>query len=365
MSRRQNRPSPRQSDLVGTRAVVEVGEVAHGGHCVARMPDGRVVFVRHALPGEQVELLVTEGGSDSRFLRADAVQVLDYRAGFGAKLVTDGARADDLTVVFDQDGGGAVGLHGRDPLIERAGLDPVGTAQPRGPSVDEAGQAGPGNSLHIARGGGLAVGGEDRAGERVFAVRFQRRGDGEHPLLARSAVAQAAPGARSSGVGGGGGDVDDGGPVRGQSAGLVEGDGADPAEGFEGGTSFDQDADLAGGADRRDHGHRHRDRQRTRRRSDQHDQRPLEPRDRRLRVAEGEAGEHGLLAHGAGRYAVAAAASIVVGETVVPSALGIALLGDSTRPGWAVPTLIAFAAAVSGAIVVATSSAVEATESAA
>ena len=60
----------------------------------------------------------------------------------------------------------------------------------------------------------------------------------------------------------------------------------------------------------------------------------------------------------------AAAASIVVGETVVPSALGIALLGDSTRPGWAVPTLIAFAAAVSGAIVVATSSAVEATESA-
>ena len=61
----------------------------------------------------------------------------------------------------------------------------------------------------------------------------------------------------------------------------------------------------------------------------------------------------------------AAAASIVVGETVVPSALGIALLGDSTRPGWAVPTLIAFAAAVSGAIVVATSSAVEATESAA
>ena len=41
---------------------------------------------------------------------ADAVQVLDYRAGFGAKLVTDGDRADDLTVVFDQDGGGAVGL---------------------------------------------------------------------------------------------------------------------------------------------------------------------------------------------------------------------------------------------------------------
>lgn len=61
--------------------MVEVGEVAHGGHCVARMPDGRVVFVRHALPGEQVELLVTEGGSDSRFLRADAVRVLRAAPG--------------------------------------------------------------------------------------------------------------------------------------------------------------------------------------------------------------------------------------------------------------------------------------------
>lgn len=59
----------------------------------------------------------------------------------------------------------------------------------------------------------------------------------------------------------------------------------------------------------------------------------------------------------------AAAASIVVGETVVPGALGIALLGDTTRPGWAVVTVIAFGAAVIGAIVVATSSAVEATES--
>ena len=41
--------------LVGTEAVVEVGPVAHGGHCVARL-DGRVVFVRHALPGERVRV---------------------------------------------------------------------------------------------------------------------------------------------------------------------------------------------------------------------------------------------------------------------------------------------------------------------
>lgn len=77
MSRRTNRPSPRQRDLVGTRAEVVVGEFVHGGHCVARMDDGRVVFVRHALPGERVEVQVTEGGSDSRFLRADAVRVVE------------------------------------------------------------------------------------------------------------------------------------------------------------------------------------------------------------------------------------------------------------------------------------------------
>jgi tRNA/tmRNA/rRNA uracil-C5-methylase (TrmA/RlmC/RlmD family) len=54
---------------------LEVGPVAHGGHCVARH-DGRVVFVRHALPGERVLAAVTDGAQGSRFLRADAVQVL-------------------------------------------------------------------------------------------------------------------------------------------------------------------------------------------------------------------------------------------------------------------------------------------------
>jgi tRNA/tmRNA/rRNA uracil-C5-methylase (TrmA/RlmC/RlmD family) len=58
----------------GRRLDVTVGPVAHGGHCVARA-DGRVVFVRHALPGERVTVEVTEdkGGS---FCRADAVNVI-------------------------------------------------------------------------------------------------------------------------------------------------------------------------------------------------------------------------------------------------------------------------------------------------
>ena len=58
----------------GLEFELEVGSFAHGGHCVGRH-EGRVVFVRHALPGERVVARVTEdrGGS---FCRADAVQVL-------------------------------------------------------------------------------------------------------------------------------------------------------------------------------------------------------------------------------------------------------------------------------------------------
>lgn len=74
---------------MGRRFTVDVGPVAHGGHCVARVsaesegPDesggtagGRVVFVRHAVPGERVEVEVTEGAEGDRFWRADAVDVL-------------------------------------------------------------------------------------------------------------------------------------------------------------------------------------------------------------------------------------------------------------------------------------------------
>ncbi|HSJ19932.1 MAG TPA: class I SAM-dependent RNA methyltransferase [Nocardioidaceae bacterium] len=67
--------TPRGRSLVGERYTLDVGPVAHGGHCVARH-EGRVVFVRHALPGERVVVRVTEGEERSRFLRADAVEVL-------------------------------------------------------------------------------------------------------------------------------------------------------------------------------------------------------------------------------------------------------------------------------------------------
>ena len=71
-------PPPTTASQLGELVELEVGPVAHGGHCVARIgnaPGGRVVFVRHTLPGERVRALITEdpGGS---FVRADAVEIL-------------------------------------------------------------------------------------------------------------------------------------------------------------------------------------------------------------------------------------------------------------------------------------------------
>ncbi len=75
MSRTVRSRDARGASLVGERYTVDVGPVAHGGHFVARYA-GRVIFVRHALPGERVVVQVTEGEERSSFLRADAVSVL-------------------------------------------------------------------------------------------------------------------------------------------------------------------------------------------------------------------------------------------------------------------------------------------------
>jgi len=54
---------------------LEVGAIASGGGCVARVPDGRVVFVRHCLPGERVRARIT--AETTSFLRADAIGVVE------------------------------------------------------------------------------------------------------------------------------------------------------------------------------------------------------------------------------------------------------------------------------------------------
>ena len=59
-----------------TELIVDVGPVAHGGHCVARH-EGRVIFVRHGIPGEKVRIRLTEDGESAKFWRADVVEVLE------------------------------------------------------------------------------------------------------------------------------------------------------------------------------------------------------------------------------------------------------------------------------------------------
>lgn len=58
---------------VGQRFVVKIEKIAHGGHFIARHL-GAVIFVRHAIPGEEVEIEITATGSS--FNRADVVKVL-------------------------------------------------------------------------------------------------------------------------------------------------------------------------------------------------------------------------------------------------------------------------------------------------
>ncbi|WP_039815554.1 class I SAM-dependent RNA methyltransferase [Nocardia otitidiscaviarum] len=62
-------------DWRGAELEVRLGPPGHGGFCVARH-EGRVLFVRHGLPGELVRVRVTEdrGGS---FCRAEAFEILE------------------------------------------------------------------------------------------------------------------------------------------------------------------------------------------------------------------------------------------------------------------------------------------------
>ncbi|MGS0687047.1 class I SAM-dependent RNA methyltransferase [Nakamurella sp. GG22] len=58
----------------GVDVQVDIGPVAHGGHCVARY-DGRVIFVRLGLPGERAVVRITEAKKGS-FCRGEVIEVL-------------------------------------------------------------------------------------------------------------------------------------------------------------------------------------------------------------------------------------------------------------------------------------------------
>ncbi|MFJ2620884.1 class I SAM-dependent RNA methyltransferase [Glutamicibacter sp. NPDC087344] len=55
---------------------LRLGSIAHGGHTVARH-EGRVIFVRHGIPGELVAVRLTEHGDTAKFWRGDVIDVLE------------------------------------------------------------------------------------------------------------------------------------------------------------------------------------------------------------------------------------------------------------------------------------------------
>lgn len=69
--------SPRAVLRVGQIIRVTIEKVAHGGHFIARY-EGAVIFVRHGLPGEVVDVAITSIGSS--FNRGDVVEVIDASA---------------------------------------------------------------------------------------------------------------------------------------------------------------------------------------------------------------------------------------------------------------------------------------------
>ena len=76
--RRPRERAERGASHAGERFEAEVGPVAHGGHCVARY-DGRVIFVRLALPGDQAEVVNHETGvavpGERRDMRVEAARI--------------------------------------------------------------------------------------------------------------------------------------------------------------------------------------------------------------------------------------------------------------------------------------------------
>jgi tRNA/tmRNA/rRNA uracil-C5-methylase (TrmA/RlmC/RlmD family) len=94
-------PPPWPEDLTLT-----VGPPANGGSCVARY-EGRVVFVRYALPGETVRVRVV--GDHGSYWHADVVEVIDPSAD----------RVDSLCPIAGVDGAGCCDLAFADPEVTR------------------------------------------------------------------------------------------------------------------------------------------------------------------------------------------------------------------------------------------------------
>lgn len=95
------------TELTVTELTLTVGAAANGGSCVGRH-DGRVVFVRYALPGETVRVRVTdERGS---YWHAEVVEVIEPSPD----------RVDSLCPIAGVDGSGCCDLAFAEPAALRA-----------------------------------------------------------------------------------------------------------------------------------------------------------------------------------------------------------------------------------------------------
>ena len=97
--------APRQ-DAAPAELELTTGSAANGGSCVARH-DGRVVFVRYALPGERVRVRLT--AQKGSYWHADAVEVLEASPD----------RIDPLCPVAGVDGAGCCDLAFVEPAAAR------------------------------------------------------------------------------------------------------------------------------------------------------------------------------------------------------------------------------------------------------
>ena len=122
-----------------------IGAPAHGGACVARDESGRVVFVRHALPGERVRARIID--RQKRMAWAEAIEILEASpdrissvwpaAGPGgvgggelAHVSPEGQRRWKSEVLLDQ-----LGRIGRDRVMQQ--VDAIGGVEVRPAPGDE------------------------------------------------------------------------------------------------------------------------------------------------------------------------------------------------------------------------------------
>src|SRR5690606_15045617 len=153
---------------------------------------------------------------------AAAAQPGNDLPGFWPQLVTNGDRADESPIVFNEDDAGPRLLHSLELGVQRSRFEPARTAQSDEPPIEPTAESGAGYSLDVDR--RLRPQrfrlGKDRPRERVLTARFERRSNRQY-MLARSTVR--------------GDDLHDDRPIAGERAGLVEANASHATERFEGG----------------------------------------------------------------------------------------------------------------------------------